>query len=126
MRREGAEGADRWRRLPRDLIALGRAVGRAGVGGRGDGCRLAGGRAVTQAQTDPRRGRPLWKTASPSRRGTLGCTPPPAFSPNVCSRGTPFPRRRHGGGMESQRVEEMAGGREAGGPRRLGLRSLSF
>lgn len=106
-------------------IALGRAVGRAGVGGRGDGCRLAGGRAVTQAQTDPRRGRPLWKTASPSRRGTLGCTPP-AFSPNVCSRGAPFPRRRRGGGMESQRVEEMAGGREAGGPRRLGLHSLSF
>lgn len=111
VRREGAEGTDRWRRLPRDLIALGRAVGRAGVGGRGDGCRLAGGRAVTQAQTDPRRGRPLWKTASPSRRGTLGCTPPP---PSLPMSAVEAPLSPGGGGGEEWRASAWRRWREGG------------
>lgn len=93
-------------------IALGRAVGRAGVGGRGDGCRLAGGRAVTQAQTDPRRGRPLWKTASPSRRGTLGCTPPRLLSQRLQSR-RPFPLEE-AGGRNGEPARGGDGGREGG------------
>lgn len=94
-------------------IALGRAVGRAGVGGRGDGCRLAGGRAVTQAQTDPRRGRPLWKTASPSRRGTLGCTPSPRLLSQCLQSRRPFPPEE-AGARNGEPARGGDGGREGG------------